>query len=107
MKALCPALAPPLVNSYGYNMGGKLVINTKETLIKVLLKSADNKAKILEAVKDITGLSLSTVLTGYKDTLDRSGDKPMAVEAADIPPEQKLDSLIKKAEGGGIPIDTI
>lgn len=107
MKALCPALAPPLVNSYGYNMGGKLVINTKETLIKVLLKSADNKAKILEAVRDITGLSLSTVLTGYKDTLDRSGDKPMAVEAADIPPEQKLDSLIKKAEDGGIPIDTI
>ena len=106
MKALCPALAPPLVNSYGYNMGGKLVINTKETLIKVLLKSADNKAKILEAVKDITGLSLSTVLTGYKDTLDRSGDKPMAAEAADIPPEQKLDSLIKKAEDGGIPIDT-
>lgn len=107
MKALCPALAPPLVNSYGYNMGGKLVINTKETLIKVLLKSADNKAKILEAVRDITGLSLSTVLTGYKDTLDRSGDKPMAVEAADIPPEQKLDSLIKKAEDGGIPIDTV
>lgn len=106
MKALCPALAPPLVNSYGYNMGGKLVINTKETLIKVLLKSADNKAKILEAVKDITGLSLSTVLTGYKDTLDRSGDKPMAAEKADIPPEQKLDSLIKKAEDGGIPIDT-
>ena len=106
MKALCPALAPPLVNSYGYNMGGKLVINTKETLIKVLLKSADNKAKILEAVKDITGLSLSTVLTGYKDTLDRSGDKPMAAEAADIPPEQKLDSLIKKAEDSGIPIDT-
>lgn len=107
MKALCPALAPPLVNSYGYDMGGKLVINTKETLIKVLLKSADNKAKILEAVRDITGLSLSTVLTGYKDSLDRSGDKPAAAEAADIPPEQKLDSLIKKAEDGGIPIDTV
>lgn len=107
MRTLCPALAPPLTNSYGYDKGGKLVINTKETLIKVLLKSADNKAKILEAVKDITGLSLSTVLTGYKDSLDRSGDKPAAAEAADIPPEQKLDSLIKKAEDGGIPIDTV
>ena len=30
----------------------------------------------------------------------------MAAEKADIPPEQKLDSLIKKAEDGGIPIDT-
>ena len=107
MRTLCPALAPPLTNSYGYDKDGKLVINTKEALIKVLLKSADNKAKILEAVKDITGLSLSTVLTGYKDTLDRSGDKPMAAEAADIPPEQKLDALIKKAEDGGIPIDTV
>ena len=107
MRTICPALAPPLTNSYGYDKGGKLVINTKETLIKVLLKSADNKAKILEAVKDITGLSLSTVLTGYKDSLDRSGEKPVTAEKADIPPEQKLDFLIKKAEDGGIPIDTV
>ena len=107
MRTICPALAPPLTNSYGYDKGGKLVINTKETLIKVLLKSADNKAKILEAVKDITGLSLSTVLTGFKDSLDRSGEKPVTAEKADIPPEQKLDFLIKKAEDGGIPIDTV
>lgn len=107
MKALCPALAPPLVNSYGYNMGGKLVINSKENLIKVLLKSAENKAKILEAVKDITGTALSTVLTGYRASLDRSGDKPMAEEKPEAAPEQKLDTLLKKAEEGGIPVDTV
>lgn len=108
MKTLCPALAPPLVNSYGYNMGGKLVINSKENLIKVLLKSAENKAKILEAVKEITGTALSTVLTGYRASLDRSGDKSSA-NSEGVPeaaPEQKLDSLLKKAEDGGIPIDT-
>lgn len=107
MKTLCPALAPPLVNSYGYNMGGKLVINSKENLIKVLLKSAENKAKILEAVKDITGTALSTVLTGYRASLDRSGDKPMAVDKPEAAPEQKLDTLLKKAEEGGIPVDTV
>ncbi|MGN1107555.1 MAG: DNA polymerase III subunit gamma/tau [Huintestinicola sp.] len=106
MKTLCPALAPPLVNSYGYNMGGKLVINSKENLIKVLLKSAENKAKILEAVTEITGTSLSTVLTGYRASLDRSGAKPMTQENTEADPAQKLDSLLKKAENGGIPIDT-
>ncbi|MBP0957443.1 MAG: DNA polymerase III subunit gamma/tau, partial [Oscillospiraceae bacterium] len=107
MKTLCPALAPPLVNSYGYSMGGKLVINSKENLIKVLLKSSENKAKILEAVKDITGISLSTVLTGYRASLDRSGDKPSAEEKSETAPEQKLDSILKKAEDSGIPVDTV
>lgn len=107
MKTLCPALAPPLVNSYGYSMGGKLVINSKENLIKVLLKSSENKAKILEAVKDITGITLSTVLTGYRASLDRSGDKTSAEEKPEAPPEQKLDSLLKKAEDSGIPVDTV
>lgn len=111
MKTLCPALAPPLVNSYGYSMGGKLVINSKENLIRVLLKSSENKAKILEAVKDITGITLSTVLTGYRASLDRSGDKSSAnasaEESPEAPPEQKLDSLLKKAEDGGIPVDTV
>ncbi|MGN0636934.1 MAG: DNA polymerase III subunit gamma/tau [Huintestinicola sp.] len=107
MKTLCPALAPPLVNSYGYNMGGKLVINSKENLIRVLLKSSENKAKILEAVRDITGISLSTVLTGYRASLDRSGDKPAADEKPDADPAEKLDTLLKKAEDGGIPVDTV
>lgn len=107
IKTLCPALAPPLVNSYGYSMGGKLVINSKENLIKVLLKSSENKAKILEAVKDITGITLSTVLTGYRASLDRSGDKTSAEEKPEAPPEQKLDSLLKKAEDSGIPVDTV
>lgn len=110
MKTLCPALAPPLVNSYGYSTGGKLVINSKENLIKVLLKSAENKAKILEAVKDITGITLSTVLTGYRANLDRSGGSQGSSSSDDKPeadPAQKLDSLLKKAEGGGIPVDTV
>lgn len=108
MKTLCPALAPPLVNSYGYDMGGKLVINSRENLIKVLLKSSENKAKILEAVRDITGLTLSTVLTGYRESLDRSGDKNPSntEEKPEITPEQRLDSLLKKAEDGGVPVDT-
>lgn len=108
MKTLCPALAPPLVNSYGYSMGGKLVINSRENLIKVLLKSSENKAKILEAVKDITGVTLSTVLTGYRASLDRSGDKqPEADIKPEAAPAQKLDTLLKKAENSGIPVDTV
>lgn len=108
MKTLCPALAPPLVNSYGYSMGGKLVINSRENLIKVLLKSSENKAKILEAVKDITGVTLSTVLTGYRASLDRSGDKqPEADIKPESAPAQKLDTLLKKAEDSGIPVDTV
>ena len=108
MKTLCPALAPPLVNSYGYSMGGKLVINSRENLIKVLLKSSENKAKILEAVKDITGVTLSTVLTGYRASLDRSGDKqPEADIKPEAAPAQKLDTLLKKAEDSGIPVDTV
>lgn len=105
MKEVCPALAPPLVNSYGYNMGGKLVINSKENLIKVLLKSAENKARILEAVKDITGISLSTVLTGYRESLDRSGAKPTNEDKPQTDPAEQLESLIKKAEQGGVPVE--
>ena len=107
MKEICPALAPPLINSYGYNYEGKLVINSKENLIRVLLKSAENKARILDAVREITGESLSTVLTGYKDYLDRSGNSEKS-EAKPVPdPSQNLDSLLKKAESGGVPVDTV
>lgn len=107
MKEICPALAPPLINSYGYNYEGKLVINSKENLIRVLLKSAENKARILDAVREITGESLSTVLTGYKDYLDRSGNSEKAEAKPVSDPAQNLDSLLKKAESGGVPVDTV
>ncbi len=107
MKEICPALAPPLINSYGYNYEGKLVINSKENLIRVLLKSAENKARILDAVREITGESLSTVLTGYKDYLDRSGNSEKAEAKPVSDPSQNLDSLLKKAESGGVPVDTV
>ncbi|MCI7766913.1 MAG: DNA polymerase III subunit gamma/tau [Oscillospiraceae bacterium] len=105
MKEVCPALAPPLVNSYGYNMGGKLVINSRENLIKVLLKSSENKARILETVKEITGLSLSTVLMGYRESLDRSGAKPVSEDKPSSDPAANMEGLMKKAEQGGVPIE--
>lgn len=105
LRQTCPSLAPAMNGSYGYTVQNKLIINSTDTLIKVLLRSTDNKARVLSAVKDITGQELAGVAVGYRPSLDRSGGASKET-AETVPPAEKMESLLKKAESGGVQVET-
>ncbi len=108
LKQNCPSLAPALNGTYGYNAGAKLLINSRDNLIKVLLRSTDNKDKVITAVKEVTGLGFSGIVVGYRAEFDRSAASGTAEQApAESSPEEKMSSLLTKAENGGVPVETI
>lgn len=109
LKETCPSVAPALSGTYGYECGGKLLINTRDKLIAVLIRSDENSAKILTAVNQVTGLTLSKkILVGYREALDRSLAGGAEQKAPEKPsPEEAQKALLEKAESGGIPVETI
>lgn len=107
LRQTCPALAPALNGSYGYNAGNRLIINSKDTLIKALLRSQENKDRIISAVREITGITFAAVLVGYRANLDRSPAKEEGEEPDKPSPQENMDALLKKAEEGGIKVETV
>ena len=75
----------------------------------MLTRSPENCVKILSAINQLTGLTLSNkILVGYRENLDRSlagGGESKA--KAKISPEEARKALLEKAENGGVPVETI
>ncbi|MGN1090664.1 MAG: DNA polymerase III subunit gamma/tau [Huintestinicola sp.] len=107
LRISCPSLAPTLNDSYGYAAGGKLLINTKNSLIKTLIRSDENKGKVLSAINEMTGQSFTSVIVGYRAEFDRSPVKSSKDEAEAPSAEQNMEAMLKKAESGGVSIETI
>ena len=75
----------------------------------MLTRSPENCVKILSAINQLTGLTLSNkILVGYRENLDRSpaGGGESKAEAK-ISPEEAQKALLEKAESGGVPVETI
>ncbi len=109
LKETCPSVAPALSGTYGYEYGGRLLINTRDKLIAVLIRSDENSTKILTAVNQVTGLALSgNILVGYRESLDRSLEAGAERKAPEKPSSEEIQkSLLEKAGNGGVPIETI
>ena len=108
LRQTCPSLAPALMGTYGYSQGGKLLINSRDTLIKALLRNPENMQRVLSAVEDIAGMKLNKALVGYRANLDRS---PSAngenTEEHKASPEENMEALLKKAENGGVSVENL
>lgn len=108
MRTACPAIAPTLAGTDGYAANNVMLINSRETLVKVLLRSDDNKSKILSVVKEITGVDYASVKIGYRIELDRSynGTGDGTENAPEKSNEEKMSELLQKAEQNGVPVET-
>ncbi len=110
LKNTCPAVAPALNGTYGYEAGSKLLINSKDKLVSILARSADNKEKMLAAVRQVTGKQLSAIIVGYRAEFDRAlGESPSAEMSASVNtnPDDAKKALLEKAENGGVPVETM
>ena len=103
----CPSLAPTLIGSCGYEVQNKFLINTKNTLLKTLIRSEENRGKVLKAIRDITGKSFTSVIVGYRPEFDRSPGAAAASSEPEASPADNMASLLEKASNAGVEIETI
>lgn len=103
----CPSLAPTLFGSCGYEVQNKFLINTKNTLLKTLIRSEENKGKVLSAIREITGKTFTSVIVGYRPEFDRSPGAAAASSEPEASPADNMASLLEKASNAGVEIETI
>ncbi|MDE6592558.1 MAG: DNA polymerase III subunit gamma/tau [Oscillospiraceae bacterium] len=106
LRETCPSIAPMLIGSNGYVKNGKFIINTQKPMIRKIMSADENKAKVLEAIAEITGKAYATVMVGYKPELDRHFGEETSSPASDEPEKTggDLSVLLQKARDGGVEV---
>lgn len=115
---VAPAVAATLVTSQAFEYENIIALKTENEFSTSLLRSSDNKQKLLDTIHEVTGKTFTTVKAKYVKGLSdeiasqySSGAKPdnspTFTEAPAESGSSKLNELIKKAEENGVPVENM
>lgn len=101
-RTVCPPVSGTLIASRAFYYRNFLLIETENKFFLQLLRSKENAEKLAATVREITGKTCAIRARYVQGLSDADVSAPPEQSA-----EDKLDSLLKKAESGGVEIGNV